>query len=72
MAEIGTATVKIVPELDGVFRLVIAATRLHEAIYHASDDVLKALPADVLDAYGDVQRAIKHITSPTPRIPGVA
>lgn len=68
MSGIGTATIQVLPDIDGrAFTdaaVLIAGVRLHEAMYHADIAWLMDLPAPVQAALGDLQDAIGRVVNP--------
>lgn len=61
MAELGTMKVNVEPVLSGAFAIVVAATQLHDALYH-DPETCRALPPNVMKAYGDLQHALRAVT----------
>lgn len=55
---LGTMTVKVEPELSHVFDVVIAATKLSEALKYLSFEQLRALPIPVQTAFGELRNAL--------------
>lgn len=42
-----------------LLRIIVAATKMHDALYYGKTDVVLGLPKSVVEAYGELQRALR-------------
>lgn len=57
-ASIGKVHVDVVPDASQAVAIIVAATRLHDALFYAGREAIDALPEHARRAYADLQSAL--------------